>query len=125
MPSEIDRAVAWLLDIVENIDRARRFVSRHDREEFLRDDLASYAVIRALEIVSEASKHLSDDIRSRHPEIEWQEVRAAGNVYRHGYKGVDLETVWDTVQLHLGPLRNAAIDEIVRMGRADLLSEGS
>lgn len=123
MPSEIDRTIARLLDIVQNIDKARGFVLRHDREGFLRDDLTSYAVVRALEIVPGASKHRPDDIRSRYPEIEWHQVRAAGNVYGHDYKGVDLETVWDTVQLHLGPLREVAAAEIVRMGRADLLSE--
>jgi len=38
----------------------------------LRDDLqALYAVIRSLEIISEASRRLSDDLKARHTGIPW------------------------------------------------------
>jgi uncharacterized protein with HEPN domain len=42
-----------------------------------------YAVIRSLEIISEASRRLSDELKARHPGIPWREMAAAGNFYRH------------------------------------------
>jgi uncharacterized protein with HEPN domain len=48
-----------------------------------------YAVIRALEIISEATRRLPDEMKARHASIDWTAVAAAGNVYRHEYEGVD------------------------------------
>jgi uncharacterized protein with HEPN domain len=53
----------------------------------LRDDLqALYAIIRSLEIISEASRRLSDELKARHAGIPWREMAAAGNFYRHNYE---------------------------------------
>ena len=54
---------------------------------FAADRETVYAVVRALEIVSEASRRLPPEIKSHHPEIDWVAVAAAGNVYRHEYDG--------------------------------------
>ena len=51
--------------------------------DFARDRKTVYAVARALEIISEASRRLPDELKTRHPEIDWPAVAAAGNIYRH------------------------------------------
>jgi uncharacterized protein with HEPN domain len=65
-----------------------------------------------LEIVSEASRRLSDGLKARHPSIAWKEMAGAGNVYRHDYEDVATRRVWDTVQLALPPLRIVMLAEI-------------
>jgi len=80
----------YLHDIIENIDAARSFVRGRTLEEFKKDRLTNYAVMRALEIVPEASRHLTPDIKARHPHINWRAIADAGNVYRHVYHDVDL-----------------------------------
>jgi uncharacterized protein with HEPN domain len=50
---------------------------------------AVYAVVRALEIISEASRRLPDKLLHRHPEMDWAAIAAARNVYRHQYEAVD------------------------------------
>jgi uncharacterized protein with HEPN domain len=45
-----------------------------------------YALTRCLEIISEASRRLSDEQKARHPEIAWREMAGAGNMYRHDYR---------------------------------------
>jgi len=114
MPSEDNRRASALRDILENIDAARRFVTGLDFDKFVENQEKIYAVTRALEIVSEASRHIPDDIRSRHPAIAWQQIKAAGNIYRHEYRGIDLRIVWDTVQKHLESLRQMAEEELAR-----------
>jgi uncharacterized protein with HEPN domain len=64
-----------------------------------------YAVIRCLEVISEASRRLSDDLKARHPQILWREMAAAGNVYRHDYEDVLPRRVWKTLREELPPLR--------------------
>jgi uncharacterized protein with HEPN domain len=69
-------------------------------------------VIRCLEIISEASRHLPHDLKARHSAIEWKEMSAAGNIYRHEYEDVAERRVWSTVRLALPPLRAAVEDEL-------------
>ena len=64
-----------------------------------------YAIIRAPEIISEASRRLSDELKARHPDIPWREMAAAGNFYRHNYEDVTPRRVWKTLQEDLFPLR--------------------
>ena len=56
---------------------------------FAQDRKTVYAVVRALEIISEASRRLPTEITGRHAEIDWVAIAAAGNVYRHEYEAVD------------------------------------
>jgi len=69
-----------------------------------------YAVIRCLEIISEASRRLSDEIKDRNPHIPWVNMAGAGNVYRHDYEDVADETV----QGSLEPLLDVVRDELQR-----------
>ena len=73
-----------------------------------------YAVVRALEIVSEATRRLPAELKERHPEIDWTAVAAAGNVYRHEYDGVDERLIWHTVRHDLAALRGVASMELER-----------
>jgi uncharacterized protein with HEPN domain len=64
-----------------------------------------YAVVRALEIVSEASRRLPAEITARHTEIDWPAVAAVRNIYRHEYETVDESLIWHTVQHDLDRLK--------------------
>lgn len=87
MRSDADRSRLALHDIQDNIVLAQQFVAGTTLEAFRRDLRTLYAVVRCLEIISEAiSKRLSNDVKARHPEIEWQRAADAGNVYRHAYE---------------------------------------
>jgi uncharacterized protein with HEPN domain len=83
-----------------------------DRDDFAADRKTVYAVVRALEIVSEASRRLGDELKARYPKIDWIAVAAAGNVYRHEYEGVDVDLIWHTVKHDLGALRDVAASEL-------------
>lgn len=103
-----------LQDIIENIEAARDFLSGMSLEAFTTDRKTYYAVLRALEIISEASRRLPDDLKARHPTINWQAVAAAGNVYRHEYEAVMPAVVWHTVTQELRPLEAIARQELAR-----------
>ncbi len=103
-----------LRDIVDNIDARWVFTTGMEHDSFAADRKTVYAVVRALEIVSEASRRLPAELKDRHPEIDWIAVAAAGNVYRHEYEGVDEDLIWHTVRHDLDVLRTAALSELER-----------
>ncbi|WP_347336700.1 HepT-like ribonuclease domain-containing protein [Bradyrhizobium manausense] len=67
-----------------------------------------------MEIISEASRRLPEELKARHPAIAWRQMAAAGNVYRHNYEDVAARLVWETVQQDLPSLRAAVEDELAR-----------
>ena len=87
-----------------------------DYEAFQNDIRTVFAVTRCLEIISEASRRLPDEMKTRHPAIAWKNMAAAGNVYRHYYEDVAAKLVWDTVQLALPPPRDVVAREIAALG---------
>src|SRR5215472_3349403 len=74
MPSKSSEPKKRLLHIRDNIYLARKFVEGLDYEAFRDNLLIFYAVTRCLEIISEASRHLPDDMKARHPDIPWTEM---------------------------------------------------
>lgn len=98
-----------------NIDLAQRFAANADYDTFEHDLLRLYAVTRCLEVISEASRRLSDGVKARHPSVAWNEMAAAGNVYRHDYENVVARRVWNTLRLALPPLREVIETELAAL----------
>jgi uncharacterized protein with HEPN domain len=113
MPS--DATATALRDMEHHIALANQFVAGLDYEAFRNDIRTVFAVTRCLEIISEASRRLPDEIKTRHPAIAWKNMAGAGNVYRHDYEDVAAKLVWDTVQLALPPLRDVVAAEIAAL----------
>jgi uncharacterized protein with HEPN domain len=103
-----------LQDILDNIQAIQTFTTRMTFEEFKRDRKTVYAVTRALEIISEASRRLPEDLKDRYREIDWPAVAAAGNVYRLAYEAVDERQLWHTVHHSLEALSQLATTELKR-----------
>src|SRR6266403_3952471 len=102
--------------IVYHIELARQFTAGFDYDTFRDDARTVYAVTRCLEIISEASRRLPDELKARHPAIAWKEMAGAGNIYRHDYEDVAASYVWITVQNRLPPLRAATEQELAGIG---------
>lgn len=107
-----DRERSALIDILDNIALAEQFLQNQTFEVFRDDIMRVYAVIRCLEIISEASRRLTDALKDRHPDIAWRDMAGAGNVYRHDYEDVAAQDVWDTVKDALPPLRAVIEQEL-------------
>ncbi|WP_188912451.1 HepT-like ribonuclease domain-containing protein [Salinarimonas ramus] len=83
-----------MLDAIAQIERACAGKTVADLES---DWVLARAIERGLEIVSEASRHLPDEVKARYPDIPWQAVRALGNVLLHEYHRVSGRIVWNVV----------------------------
>ena len=71
-----------------------------------------FVIIRALEIIGEASKKIPDDIKSQYNDVPWREVAGMRDILIHDYFGVDTEVVWKTTLTELPELR-ARIQQIL------------
>jgi len=91
MPSRTAKAA--LCDIQHHIDLATTFIANVSSDDLSNDLRTLYAVIRCLEIISEASRRLPDDLKQRYPAIAWRRVAAAGNIYRHDYEDVAAQII--------------------------------
>jgi uncharacterized protein with HEPN domain len=116
MSSRVAAIRRSLEDIRYHIVLAQRFTEGMDCDAFHNDLRATYAVTRCLEIISEASRRLPDELKARHPSIAWRDMAAAGNIYRHEYEDVAAQAVWDTLNLHLPPLQQVIDLELARFG---------
>ena len=76
-----------------------------------------WLVERGVEIISEASRHLPDDLKARNPEIPWQKVAGIGNILRHNYESIAAPVLWKLVQADLPALKKACRYDLVAAGR--------
>ena len=113
MPSKSPETA--LRDILYHIDLAAQFAAGLNYERFQDDARTLYAVTRCLEIISEASRRLPEEMKSRHPLIAWSDMAGAGKVYRHDYEDVAARYVWYTFTQHLAPLRLAVLEELHKL----------
>lgn len=86
-----------LQDIIENCETVFQFVGSSTYEEFANDKMKVYAVVRAFEIIGEASKIISPEIKARYPLIEWQLMTDFRNLLTHFYFGIEYEILWKTI----------------------------
>jgi uncharacterized protein with HEPN domain len=95
-------------DHLDDIARAARmaleFIAGMQYEHFVHDDKTAFAVVRALEILGEATKRIPVEIRDRFPEIPWRSMAGIRDKLIHDYVSVNLEVVWKTVTEDLPPL---------------------
>jgi uncharacterized protein with HEPN domain len=91
-------------DILECIAKIRRFTKGFTFADFQGDEKTIDSVLRNLEIIGEASRHVPVDIRTDHPEIPWAEMLTMRNIVIHEYHGVNLRIIWQTVKEDLPPL---------------------
>src|SRR3989337_2889437 len=94
----------FLKDIREAIRRITAYLGGMDYETFMRDTKTQDAVIRNLEIVGEAAKSLSDQLRLENPQIPWRGMTGIRDRLIHHYFGVNLDIVWQVVLVELPEL---------------------
>lgn len=99
----------FLLDILESIDAITSFVDGYSFEFFCADRKTFSATIRELEIIGEAIRNISDEIKAKYPDVLWYEIRSFRNKITHEYFGVDGRIVWDIVQNELEQLKKQII----------------
>ena len=107
---------SWRLrieDSLQAIARIQQYLAGHNVDSFRGDQRTVDAVIRNLEIVGEAARHVPADVQARYPSMPWTEMRAMRNLLSHAYFLVDIDIVWKTASQDLSALE-PILAEILR-----------
>ncbi len=93
-----------LIDLERAIRRSLRYASGVNRADLETNDEKVSARLYQITIIGEATKRLSSDFRQQHPEIPWREIAGMRDVIVHEYDQLDLDLVWDVIQIKLPEL---------------------
>ena len=91
-------------DILQCISKIRRYTKGYTFDDFQEDDKTIDSVLRNLEIIGEAARHVPSEVRAQYPEIPWAEMLTIRNIVIHEYHGVNLQIIWQTIKEDLPPL---------------------
>jgi uncharacterized protein with HEPN domain len=116
------RKVAHIIeDILETIERVQSKIGGKAFADFESDWEMRFILQRAIEIISEATRRLPDELKATKPEIDWRSVAGIGNVLRHEYHTISDKVIWDVAQSDL-PRLKTAIEEISAMQKGNASS---
>lgn len=104
--------IPYLTNIVEAIERIHALLRDMPLDVFEADWQRQWAVERGVEIISEASRRLTDELKARHPEIPWQKVAGIGNVLRHDYGNIAAPVMWKLARADLMDLEKVCREEL-------------
>lgn len=96
-------------DMLEAIGYINEDLSDHSFDDFLSDRVVRQAVERNLEVISEASRGLTEELVSTEPDIDWRGIRIIGNILRHRYGDVDPEELWGQSIARLPEIKEALL----------------
>ncbi|OGC04184.1 hypothetical protein A2276_06210 [candidate division WOR-1 bacterium RIFOXYA12_FULL_43_27] len=106
----------YLRDVIDAIDKAQKFTGKLTYDAFRDDEKTAFAVVRALEVIGEASKNIPKSIKSQYNHVPWKEMAGMRDKLIHEYFGVKYEIVWDTVKTELPKLKTEFEEILMGIG---------
>lgn len=117
MPSE--KTALRFHDILDSIEHIEQFTATLSKSDLKNDLKTRFAVERAIAIISEAAVKLGDEAQKFAPDIPWPAIRGIGNLIRHAYDIVSLDTIWTVVTDDLPPLKEASMKALEDLNSTD------
>lgn len=99
--------IDYLNDILGAIEKIEQFTKGFNYSKFVKDEKTVFAVIRALEIIGEATRSIPESTKKKYSAVPWREIAGIRNKLIHEYFGVNYEVIWKTIKEDLKPLKES------------------
>jgi uncharacterized protein with HEPN domain len=94
----------YLADIQDCCEKVLRYTRGYALKDLVHDDRTYDAILRNLEIIGKAAKHITEETQARYPQVKWRKIGDFRNIVAHEYFGVSDEIVWDIIENEIPPL---------------------
>ena len=111
MADKNNRDVIITNKILSEINEIECFIDGMSEDDFYNDSKTQKAVVMTLINIGELSKAYSNSFVESHKQIPWKKVQAMRNVAAHNYEVIDMEIVWDTVNISVAELKKELVYE--------------
>lgn len=102
----------YLNDILKATERIQQYVAEITSDAFKADDMRVDSVLFNLMTIGEAVKNIPDDVRAGFPEVRWRDIARFRDRIVHHYFGIDLDIVWEIVDIHL-PVLKQHVEQLI------------
>jgi uncharacterized protein with HEPN domain len=96
-------------DMLESIRGIERAIAGKTFRDYERSWILRSALERGIEVISEASRHIGREFKTRHKEVRWKDIAGIGNILRHEYQRIDGLIIWNAVKDDLPVLKKALL----------------
>ena len=103
----------YLDDMLIALEKVLRFTQGVDLARFVDDERTFDAVVRNLEIIGEAAKHIPAEVQARNPDVEWRSIAGLRDIVAHEYFGIDEDILWDII-MHQVPALLTQVRQILK-----------
>jgi uncharacterized protein with HEPN domain len=94
-----------LFDILEAINKIEHYTRHISFEQLMKDERTKDAILRNIQIIGEATKHIPDSLVAAHPDIDWSGIAGTRDIITHRYFRVDWHLIWTSIQEELPVLK--------------------
>ncbi len=101
----MNRDLDYLEFVLECIDHLESYTNNVDEDTFLRDEEKKDACLTRIVMIGEYSSRISESLKDRFTDVEWQLVKSTRNYYVHVYRGINWRRVWETIDKDIPSLK--------------------
>ncbi len=94
----MSRDKASLLDILNAAKRVLQFAEGLDKSALANNEEKQSAILYQVIVIGEATKRLSSEFRTQHPEIPWKDIAGMRDILAHQYDRLNINTLWDVIK---------------------------